>query len=223
LKGARQQPKKNITLISIILMLSVSLFFYLFFDTEAQAKKNSDKEVPLAEVDPLHKIGKGLVPLEKKCQKANSACDEIILAQEKISGSVEKSKARKIVAGHPIEKMLNAIYEQDKKVAAYLLAIGNKESKWGTHAPQKDGRDCYNYWGYRGGYNPTESGYSCFDSPEQAVETVGQRIENLLSQNIDTPQEMVVWKCGTDCSWDNPQAVQKWIADVDYFLKKLDK
>ncbi len=200
----------------------MGLFFCLFFDLDAQAKNIPNEKVLLREIDPLNKIGKGLVPDDMKCQRQNSICDEIKNQKNKNQQSREKALAEKLVAGHPIEKMLSFIYQEDKKVAAYLVAIGNKESKWGTYSPQKEGRDCYNYWGYRGSYNQTDSGYSCFDSPEQAVKEVGGRIERLLAQNIDTPSEMVVWKCGSDCSWDNPAAVNKWIADVDYYYRKLN-
>lgn len=225
LKGAQIKQKKNITLILIILMLCMGLFFYLFFDLDAHAEKLPDQTISLEELDPLNKIGKGLNPEKLKCEKRNSFCDERKLVKKKIGNkeeSPEKERAEELVAGHPIEEMIPFIYKKNKKVAAFLLAIGNKESKWGKFSPQKDGQNCYNYWGYRGGYKPTDSGYSCFDSAEQAVEEVGGRIENLLAQNIDTPQKMVVWKCGRDCGSDNQVAVAKWIADVDYYYKKLN-
>lgn len=135
--------------------------------------------------------------------------------------TVFEKKVKKMVRGFPMEKMASQISRQDKKVATYLVAIGKKESNWGKYSPRKNGRDCYNYWGYRGPQNPTASGYSCFDNPRQAVREVGGRIRELMDQDVDTPGEMAVWKCGSDCSWDNPQNVSKWIADVDYYYKKI--
>jgi hypothetical protein len=101
------------------------------------------------------------------------------------------------------------------------VAIAKKESNWGKRSPVKSGRDCYNYWGYRGGYNMTDSGYSCFDSPEQAVQEVGDRIEKLLSQQINTPSRMIVWKCGRTCAGHDPAGVAKWISDVEHYYNKL--
>jgi hypothetical protein len=125
------------------------------------------------------------------------------------------------VAGYPMEKMTPYLARKNKKVATFLLAIAKKESNWGKFSPKKDGRECWNFWGYRGDYNVTNSGYSCFDSPKQAVDQVGARVQDLINKNIDTPQEMSVWKCGYDCSWDNPKNVNKWVADVGYYYKKI--
>jgi len=127
----------------------------------------------------------------------------------------------KMISDQPIKKMVPYIVQQDKITAAYLVAIAKKESNWGKYSPKKDGRDCYNYWGYRGQENTTLSGYSCFDSPEQAVEVVGGRIAELVSQNIDTPKEMVVWKCGSTCAGHESYSVKKWITDVNFYYQKI--
>jgi hypothetical protein len=126
-----------------------------------------------------------------------------------------------MVVDHPIEAMVPFIVRQDPEVAAFIVAIGKKESNWGMYSPKKDGQECYNYWGYRGTYNQTDSGYSCFDSPRQAVAVVGGRIAELVEQDINTPQEMVVWKCG-DCSGEAAQNADKWIADVGVYYRKLN-
>jgi hypothetical protein len=127
----------------------------------------------------------------------------------------------KIVSDYPIEKMIPYITKQDDQVATFLVAIAKKESNWGIHTPKKDGRECFNYWGYRGPENTTASGYSCFDSRAQAVNIVGKRIKNLLAQNIDTPREMLVWKCGGNCSGETGRGASKWIRDVDFYYKKI--
>jgi hypothetical protein len=134
---------------------------------------------------------------------------------------VLEHKIKTLTRGYPIERMSPYISNKDKRVATFLVAIGKKESNWGKISPKKDGRECYNYWGYRGKENPTASGYSCFRTPQQAVNIVGGRIQELVDQQVDTPRKMAVWKCGFDCSWDNPAAVRKWVADVDYYYKKI--
>ncbi|PJA86888.1 MAG: hypothetical protein CO141_02370 [Candidatus Moranbacteria bacterium CG_4_9_14_3_um_filter_42_9] len=130
---------------------------------------------------------------------------------------------RQIVEGTPIEKMIPEIAKQDRIVAAFLVAIAKKESGWGVHVPVYQGQDCYNYWGWRG-KNPVGSGgHTCFDSPKDAVETVSKRIAFLVSsKKLDTPQKMIVWKCG-DCGWDNSAAMQSWINTVDMYFRKLNK
>lgn len=128
---------------------------------------------------------------------------------------------KKMVSDFPIKKMAPYIAKQDEEVAAFLVAIAKKESNWGMFSPKKNGRDCYNYWGYRGSYNQTKSGYSCFDSPKQAVKVVGNRIEELVANNIDTPQEMLLWKCGQRCSAKTSNGAAKWVRDVDLYYKKF--
>jgi hypothetical protein len=127
----------------------------------------------------------------------------------------------KVVSDYPIEKMIPYIARQDGKVAAFLVAIAKKESNWGVHTPKKNGKECFNYWGYRGKENTTASGYSCFDSRAQAVNIVGKRIKSLVAQKIDTPREMLVWKCGGSCSAQTGQGASKWIRDVDFYYKKM--
>lgn len=127
-----------------------------------------------------------------------------------------------MVEGFPMEDMVPAISKKNREVASFLIAIAKKESNWGKYSPSKEGRDCYNYWGYRGSYNQTDSGYSCFDTPEQAVEAVGERIQELIDQEINTPERMIVWKCGSSCAGHDPYSVKKWIADVDMYYKKLN-
>jgi hypothetical protein len=117
--------------------------------------------------------------------------------------------------------MLPYIEKRDKKTAYFLIAIAKKESDWGKHAPSKNGRDCFNYWGYKGNYKPS-MGYSCFDSPEQAIQVVGDRIQKLVDKKIDTASKMVVWKCGSSCAGHDAADVRKWISDVDLYYRKMD-
>ena len=132
-------------------------------------------------------------------------------------------KARAMVKGTPMAEMVPYLNDQNKDTAAYLVSVAKKESNWGKFSPRLNGQDCYNYWGYMGHTgNETPSGYTCFESPQEAIDVVGDRFSQLINQeNLTTPQEMVVWKCGFDCSWDNPVAVKKWIHDVNHYYQKF--
>lgn len=152
----------------------------------------------------------------------NSSMEKMHIAQTPIERSSKMEKnIKKMVSDFPIKKMTSYIANQDKEVAAFLIAIAKKESNWGMFSPKKNGRDCYNYWGYRGSYNQTKSGYSCFDSPRQAVKVVGERIEELIASNVDTPQEMLLWKCGKRCSAKTSNGAAKWVRDVDLYYNKF--
>jgi len=132
-----------------------------------------------------------------------------------------QKKINELVDGYPIKKMSPYISRKNKKVASFLVAIAKKESDWGRHSPKMNGKECFNYWGYRGPENPTKSGYSCFDSPRQAIDIVGGRIGELVADKIDTPKEMIMWKCGaTNCARSDRGAA-KWIWDVGYYYKKI--
>jgi len=131
-----------------------------------------------------------------------------------------------IVKGHPMEKMAPFIAKQDRTVAAFIVAIGNKESGYGEHVPVLNGKDCYNYWGYRGIRDRMGTGgHTCFDSPEDAVNTVAKRITTLVEEKgKDTPEKMVLWKCGNSCAATGGQAAaNKWISDVRGVFDEFDK
>lgn len=126
-----------------------------------------------------------------------------------------------IVGESPIKEMIPFISRRDEKVAAFLVAIAKKESSFGEHSPSLDGQDCHNYWGYKGlGGNGSSMGYACFGSAEEAIETVGNRIEVLVNKNRNTPARMVnTWKCGTDCSGDPGAA--GWVSTVALYFEKI--
>ncbi|MGB2790952.1 MAG: glucosaminidase domain-containing protein [Candidatus Moraniibacteriota bacterium] len=149
------------------------------------------------------------------------AADEI--SEMRLPKSFFELKLQALVFGHPMRKMVPALLEQDRDVAVFLVAIAKKESNWGSVAPQKDGRDCYNYWGYRGPENTTASGYSCFASPQEAVVVVGARLRTLMiDQGLDTPRKLVVWKRGfLDAPLDLSE--EKWVSDVAYYVGKFSK
>jgi hypothetical protein len=214
-----RNKKRNILIITI-LASAASLFFSVLFRTSALAEKNvSSGVVSLAVVDPLGRIGQSSLEKIDGRKKDDRLCEtgSMMPPADDSEPSQTELDYQKILVGHPMEDMAVAISKKDSAVAAFLIGIAKKESDWGTHSPKKDGHECYNFWGYKGGYNVTEGGYSCFDSPEQAVEVVGGRIEELIAKNINTPARMVVWKCGSSCAGHDPVAVKKWISDVSAY------
>jgi len=128
-----------------------------------------------------------------------------------------------MVAGHPIEEMIPYIMEHDQIVSIFLVSIAKKESNWGKRTPKYKGKECFNYWGYRGPNTLGSGGHSCFASREEAVAIVAKRITYLVKQGIDTPKEMIVWKCGSSCRTHSSYSVRKWISDVDLYFQKLSK
>jgi hypothetical protein len=120
--------------------------------------------------------------------------------------------------------MVPYISKRDEKVAAFLVGIAKKESSFGSASPSKDGKTCYNYWGYKGSAGRgTGMGYACFASAEEAVRIVGDRIETLVGKQRNTPSRMVdTWKCGVSCAKD--PGAPGWVSTVAlYFDKIVDK
>jgi hypothetical protein len=144
--------------------------------------------------------------------------DEKIVAEN----NENLAKIEEILKGTPMEKMASEIAGKDKVVAGFIVGIALKESGLGFHAPYKNNRDCFNYWGYKGNTDPTTGGYSCFASPEEAIKIVGKRIEDLVQKNLDTPQKMIVWKCGNSCQGHSSTDVAKWISDVSIYFNKIN-
>lgn len=210
--------KNHIKLVFTVLIISLGLFFYLFSEDRALAQKNDKKfEITAETVDPLHKIGKGI---GNEKHSTGDFCGEQDIAENK---NIKNALIPELLKDSPMEMMISFLNEQENETVAYVIAIAKKESNLGKYAPKKDGRDCYNYWGYRGKENTTESGYSCFDSPAHAVKVVGNRIERLIEQDINTPAKMVIWKCGSDCEAAGGQtAANKWISDVALYYNKLN-
>ncbi|HCU70442.1 MAG TPA: hypothetical protein DIC35_01655 [Candidatus Moranbacteria bacterium] len=144
---------------------------------------------------------------------------------EKKSNEFEE-ELKEMVKGYPIEKMIPEIAKKDRTVATFIVAIAKKESNWGKRVPVLNGQDCYNYWGYRGVRDRMGTGgHTCFDSPKDAVDTVAKRIEFLVSnKKLNTPDKMVIWKCGSNCAVTGGQAAaNKWISDVSLYFDKLNK
>lgn len=145
----------------------------------------------------------------------------VLQVAEEESMTPAEMRIRRMTAGSPIGQMAPYIAKKNKKTAAYLVAIAKKESDWGKYAPKKNGKECWNFWGFKGSQNPNEDGYSCFSSPEQAVSVVGKRIDRLVAKKIDTPREMVLWKCGASVAARRTAGSAKWIKDVSLYYRKM--
>jgi hypothetical protein len=147
----------------------------------------------------------------------------LLLEKGDITQSEFEKEVREMVRGYPIEEMVPEIIKKDRIVAAFIISIAKQESNWGKRVPVLNGEDCFNYWGYRGQRaRMGTGGHTCFDSIEDAVNTVGKRIEFLVSNNkLNTPEKMIIWKCG-DCSWDNQRDMQRWINAVNMYFQKLN-
>ncbi len=155
-------------------------------------------------------------------KKINDENREMVM---KIAGSSHlEQDIASMVKGYPIEAMAPYISRQNPTVAAFLVSIAKQESDWGVRVPVYRGKDCYNYWGFRG-ENPVGSGgHSCFDSPKDAVATVARRISELIDQEgLNTPSKMVVWKCGYSCSGQDRESVRTWIDNVNYYYQKFNQ
>lgn len=142
--------------------------------------------------------------------------------EKKAENSFEIELAH-LVGNSPIKEMVPYISGYGREIAGLVVGIAKKESDWGRHAPSKGGRTCYNYWGYKSaGARGTSMGYACFGSAEEAVKTVAGRIEHFVNnKNLNTPAKMVIWKCGSSCSWDNPANVKKWVSDVSKYYNQI--
>ncbi len=134
-----------------------------------------------------------------------------------------ENNIKEMVKGYPIEQMVPYILEKDNLTAAFLVSIAKKESSWGERVPVLDGEDCFNYWGYRGIRDRMGTGgHTCFDSPKDAVDTVGKRITTLIKKyDLTTPEDMIIWKCGSSCAGHSDSGVRKWISDVGYYFDKI--
>lgn len=212
--------KRRVIFGGIILVLIGGLFFS-FGDEKVSAGDDNDKrieKIDVQSIDPMSRVGTGF--LVNKCENPNSLCGGLDKAEDLGAGD---EKIADLVKGYPISEMVPYISQRDSRVAHFLVAIAKKESDWGNHTPKKDGKECWNFWGYRGPENTTDSGYSCFDSPNEAVAVVGDRIERLINLHIDTPEKMVVWKCGGSCMATGGMiAARKWISDVSACYAKMN-
>lgn len=196
----------------------VTAFSFLLFDRGVSA------HVP--EVTPLASSPTtSMVPDTWSQEEAGESQEDVFLEYfSEVAEEEYRAKITEMVAGHPIEAMLPYIFEKDRTVAAFLIGIAKKESNWGKRVPVLDGQDCFNYWGYRGVRRLMGTGgHTCFNSRKDAVDTVAKRIERLVySEQLDTPEKMILWKCGFSCAGHSRESVKKWISDVDRYFSQLN-
>jgi len=72
------------------------------------------------------------------------------------------------------------------------------------------------------GGKTVSGGYTCFASPEDAVETVAKNIEKMVAKGVRTPAQAISWKCGSSCAGHDAAGVRKWIADVGVNFYKIN-
>jgi len=213
------------TAVAFVLVIGLSTFY------SQEMEKQITSSIVATQNDSMKKITQNQVRvLGEKTEKETSAFDEnfsgfileTLLAFNQLQQEEFEKELQKIVQGSPMEKMVPLIAKQDRKVAAFLIGIAKKESNFGRRVPVLNGQDCFNYWGYRG-IRPRmgTGGHTCFDSPEDAVQTVASRIEELVEANINTPSEMVIWKCGSSCEKHSLESVRKWISDVNIYYQEI--
>lgn len=153
------------------------------------------------------------------------AIKDQLIGQTQADGNVDSGqfaqKIYEVVGDAPIKEMVPFISQREEKVAAFLVGIAKKESSLGLASPSKDGKTCYNYWGYKSsGERGTAMGYACFGSPEEAIRVVGDRIEVLVKKERNTPARMVdTWKCGRSCVGD--PGAPSWVATVALYFDKI--
>ncbi len=162
---------------------------------------------------------------QKRAEQARKVALEQSREQAMVSAEEKQfeRKARAMVAGYPIEEMLPEILKLDREVAIYLIAMAKQESQWGKRVPVLHGGDCFNYWGYRGKRERMGTGgHTCFDSREDAVQTVGKRVHTLIYEyQRTTPERMLVWKCGRSCEGHTESGVNAWVSTVTMYRNAL--
>ena len=213
----------------IFLLITVSIFGSLFRIWSAQpvfyahaygegeivskqASLNVVQDSPIF-ADNFHESEPGISGLISSQRKTEIKSEEL---KNEFEGFLES-----IVGDTPIKDMVSFIAKRDQRTAAFLVGIAKKESSFGVASPSKDGKTCYNYWGYKGsGERGTGMGYACFASAEEAVKIVGDRLQVLVEKNHATPARMVdTWKCGKSCVGD--AGAPSWVSTVALYFDKI--
>jgi hypothetical protein len=213
----------NASIIGSILFGMVMMTFVYRYLGQGASAKQTDLATNSEQQQIVNK-GNVLGVADTRADEQSFAKEVAQIEQVKSQQTLEK-EIKDMVKGLPIEKMAPEIAKQDRTVAAFMVAIARKESSWGQRVPVLNGKDCFNYWGYRGIRDRMGTGgHTCFNSPEDAVETVAKRIATLVNDyDRNTPEEMVVWKCGNSCAATGGQAAaNKWIKDVKGIFDEFD-
>ena len=204
-------------------LIAITLLLVVFASRIANAATDgTPNNLPLRQAGlPISDNSKlNLIDFEKNAKPAKNTLPAI--ADAKANDGDLKFDIEKIVKNTPMAAMIDSISEKDRTVAAFIVGIAMKESKFGAYAPHIAGRDCYNYWGLKAGGKTTAGGYSCFSSPEDAVSVVGKTVEKMVAKGVHTPAQAISWKCGSSCAGHDPTGVRKWVADVGVNFYKIN-
>ncbi len=211
----------NLSIVGSILFGMVTMtFIYRYLGQGAAADQLNAPEVSQELIQAEKVLG-----ADVSSNDAVEFTKQIMQIQEENDQKKFEKELKEMVKGHPIEKMVPYIIKKDRITAAFIVAIARKESNWGKRRPVLNGQDCYNYWGYRGQRKLMGSGgHTCFNSPQDAVDTIAKRLDTLIKKDgRNTPSEMVIWKCGSNCSVTGGQAAaNKWISDVEGIFEQLN-
>ncbi|EKE11418.1 MAG: hypothetical protein ACD_15C00084G0019, partial [uncultured bacterium] len=169
-----KNKKSYARLVGLIFLvaIAVSFVFHQYYTTDVlnkgkEIKVSHIKQKKLFKIAPKEEIMSNNV---LRCEPSNISSNKNRLAGKySLNQFLIKRNIEKLVGNKPMKNMVGEIASRNLETASYLVAIAKHESNLGKFSPKKDGKDCFNYWGFRGSYNKTKSGYSCFDSPEQAV------------------------------------------------------
>ncbi|MDH4330605.1 MAG: hypothetical protein OEV93_03580 [Candidatus Moranbacteria bacterium] len=215
-----KERKKNLILFGIVIVLIIVGCFYLNKqDVVSGAQANFEvKELAQKEIE------NESVSRNQK-EEVNVMLNDFTaqIAQRDIEREELESELYEMVGDYPVRDMVPYISKYDREVAALIVGIAKKESNWGKRSPLKnDGETCYNYWGFKGaGSEGIAMGHGCFGTPEEAVDAIGKRIEELVAQGLNTPSKMIVWKCGRSCDGHAPGSAQKWVSDVNIYYSQI--
>ena len=205
---------------SVLLGMVIMTFVYRYLGQGASAE-----QIQTSVTTTQQQSGK-VLGAEDTADDAAAFTAQVLEIEQVADRQTLEKEINAMVKGYPIEKMVPYIAKKDRTVAAFMVAIAKKESSWGVHVPVLNGQDCYNYWGYRGQrILMGTGGHTCFNSPQDAVDTVAKRIATLIDEyGRNTPAQMVVWKCGSSCAATGGQAAaNKWISDVKMYFDKLNE
>ncbi|MCX6766159.1 MAG: hypothetical protein NT170_00020 [Candidatus Moranbacteria bacterium] len=203
------------------ILIAITLLLVVFASRVAFAETGgAPNSLPISDNSKLNLIGFKKTPDPVKMSPAIAQT----APQDESNSEIEslKNDVAGIVKNTPMAAMIDPISEKDRIVAAFIVGIAMKESKFGAYAPHIGGRDCYNYWGLKAGGKTTAGGYSCFSSPEEAVSVVGKTVEKMIAKGVHTPAQAISWKCGASCAGQGAEDVRKWVADVAVNFNKIN-
>ena len=129
---------------SVLFGMMTMTFVYRYFGQGASANQ---LRADTAQQQVISQDIGGKILGAQTSEDAEAFAKEMLNIQQAKSQKELEKDIKDMVKGYPIEKMVPYIAEQDRTVAAFIVAIARKESSWGVHVPVLNGKDCYNYWG----------------------------------------------------------------------------